>query len=131
MDNRELTEIMGRYQAGEPEAFRALYAALSPQILGLLLRSTRDRAAAEDLLQETFVKIHRARATWRAGSPVKPWVFAIANHVAISAARSRGRKREEIREDLSDVPAPQADEGEDPRVESIRGALEALPPDQR
>ncbi len=136
MQNGDLENIMRRCQGGDAIAFDELYAALSARLYGFLLKSCRNRATADDLLQETFVRIHRARATYRTGAPVLPWVFAIARHLAISRARSETRRgrREEVREDLGDLADPAASETapeEDPRMDAIRAALEALPPGQR
>src|SRR2546428_12992414 len=83
---------MARYQAGEAAAFDALFKALSPRIHRWLLHATGNRATADDLMQETFLSIHRARATWRPGAPVTPWAFAIARHAMVSRFRSEGRR---------------------------------------
>lgn len=126
---------MQRYQAGDAAAFQGVYRALSERIYGFLVRSTGDRATADDLMQEVFLKIHRARASYRPGAPVLPWAFAIARHAAVSRARSVGRrnKREEVREDLSDAPAPAEGEGaaDDPRLDAVQAAIDELPAAQR
>lgn len=132
MDPQELIAIMGRYQAGDAAAFDVLFKAVSPRIYPYLVRSARDRAVADDLLQEVFLNVHRARATYHPGSPVLPWIFAIARHAAASRARSVTRKREDVREDLSDIPAAQPDpEPDDPRMEAITEAIAELPESQR
>lgn len=126
---------MQRYQAGDASAFHGVYRAISERIYGFLVRSTGDRATADDLMQEVFLKIHRARASYRPGSPVLPWAFAIARHAAVSRARSAGRRsrREETREDLSDAPAPAEGEGaaDDPRLDAVQAAIDELPQAQR
>lgn len=126
---------MQRYQNGDAAAFQGVYRAISERIYGFLVRSTGDRATADDLLQEVFLKIHRARHTYRSGSPVLPWAFAIARHAAVSRARSAGRRsrREEVREDLSDAPAPPESEGaaDDPRLDEVQAAIDELPEAQR
>ncbi len=128
----ELIEIMARYQAGDASAFDALFEAVSPRVLPYLMRSTGERAQAEDVLQEVFLNVHRARATYRPGAPVLPWIFAIARHAAASRARAAWRKREEAREDLSDLPAAAPEEDpEDPRMEAIEAAISELPEAQR
>lgn len=136
MDEADLEALMSRYQAGEAQAFDALYRAISPRIYAFLVRSTRDRVVADDLLQEVFVNIHRARATYRTGAPVLPWVYAIARHAAASRARSAGRRarREEFREDIAELAGPAPVDGaaaEDPRIDGIRAALDGLPASQR
>lgn len=125
---------MQRYQAGDATAFPGVYRAISERVYGFLVRSTGNRAIADDLLQEVFLKIHRARASYRPGSPVMPWAFAIARHAAISRARSAGRRgrREEVREDLSDAPNPEPEASvDDPRLDEVQAAIDRLPGPQR
>lgn len=134
MEPDELAELMTRYQAGDEAAFTGLYRAIADRVYGYLVRSTGDRTTADDLLQEVFLKIHRFRASYRPGSPVLPWAFAIAHHAAVSRARSAGRRarREESREDLSDAAAPEPDAPiDDSRLEEVQAAIDELPPSQR
>ncbi|MDP9150708.1 MAG: RNA polymerase sigma factor [Myxococcota bacterium] len=88
---------MEHYAAGDGEAFGTLYDALSPRLYGYLLRQTHDRAQAEDLLQQTMLHIHRARARFIPGAEVMPWAFAIARRVLVDSMR-RG-KREVLADD--------------------------------
>lgn len=78
---------MQRYGGGDDDAFGIVYDALAPRLYRLLLRMTRDRAKAEDLLQQTMLRIHRARGQFVPGSPVTPWAFAIARRLAIDTRR--------------------------------------------
>ena len=69
---------MERYSNGDETAFSDLYDALAPRLLGYLRRATRDGAAAEDLMQQTLLHMHRARGSFIPGARVMPWAFAIA-----------------------------------------------------
>ena len=82
---------MERYAAGDEGAFAKLYDELAPRLHGFLLRQTRDRARAEDLLQQTFLQIHRARGRFISGAAVTPWAFAIARRLFIDGTR-RGKR---------------------------------------
>jgi RNA polymerase sigma-70 factor (ECF subfamily) len=82
---------MERYAAGDDAAFAEVYDALSPRLFAYLRRQTRDAAFAEDVLQQTFLHMHRARGTFIRGSCVFPWAFAIARRLVIDGAR-RGRR---------------------------------------
>ena len=83
---------MRAYQGGRLEAFDDLYAALAPP-LGRYLRShARDAAKADDLLQDTFLQIHRARHTYDPAFPVLPWAMAIARHVWLMDCRTAARR---------------------------------------
>ena len=80
---------MERYANGDDAAFGALYDAIAPRLLGFLSKATRDAAATEDLLQQTFLQMHRARGSFIRGAPVMPWALAIAKGVMIDSARRR------------------------------------------
>jgi RNA polymerase sigma-70 factor, ECF subfamily len=69
---------MTRYACGDESAFVLVYDALSPRIYGYLVRQTGESTRAEDILQQTFLQIHRARGTFFPGAEVVPWAFAIA-----------------------------------------------------
>jgi RNA polymerase sigma-70 factor (ECF subfamily) len=82
---------MERYAAGDKAAFGQVYDALSPRLYGYLLRQTRDRSRAEDLLQQTMLQIHRARDRFIAGAEVMPWAFAIARRLLVDDVRRNRR----------------------------------------
>jgi len=84
---------MERYARGEDVAFAELYDAIAPRLLGFLRGATRDRVAAEDLMQQTFLQIHRARGSFLPGARVMPWAFAIARRLVIDGARRRRVER--------------------------------------
>jgi RNA polymerase sigma-70 factor (ECF subfamily) len=65
------------------------------------------RPEAEDLLQDTWLQIHRARHTYRPGEPVLPWMYAIARHVKIDGFRrsQRIRSREQTMSALPELAA--------------------------
>ena len=124
---------MARYQAGDAAAFRELYALAAPRLLGYLAKLTRSRATADDLLQQTFLKIHRARAAYVAGADPLPWFYAIAHRTFLDEARKQQRAIVRTAgDDVPDVAAGidgQADDRRDePRVdpELARQALDAL-----
>src|SRR5438270_13130345 len=83
----EVIRLMERYVDGDAAAFRALYALLAPKLYGYLAKMTRDRAVADDLLQQTFLKVHRARGAWVRGADPTPWIYAIAHRTFLDEAR--------------------------------------------
>jgi RNA polymerase sigma-70 factor, ECF subfamily len=87
-----LTVLMAEYQRGSPEAFDRLHDALAPDLKAYLTALCRDPTRADDLLQETFLQLHRARAVHIPGEPVRPWVFAIAKRVFLMYRRSAMRR---------------------------------------
>jgi len=80
---------MERYARGDEAAFANLYDAIAPRLLGILRRATRDPSAAEDLMQQTLLHMHRARGSFIPGAPVMPWACAIARRLATDRARRR------------------------------------------
>jgi len=96
---KEEVELMGRYCDGDAKAFHRLYTLLAPRILAYLVGLTGERATAEDLLQQTFLKLHRSRASYvRAANPV-PWVYAIAHRTCLDELRRRHTTRVKLTAD--------------------------------
>lgn len=88
----DLRVLMIRYQGGDLEAFDCLHAELLPRVRGWLGAMTRDASLTDDLVQETFLQLHRARRTYDGSSPVLPWVRGVARHVYLMDLRSRVRR---------------------------------------
>lgn len=131
---------MAEYAAGNKAAFERLFAALAPRVHAFFVRSFRDRSVADDLLQQTFMKLHRARSTYRTSSPIRPWLFTIAASVRRDELRRRYRLPEHVQEDdwerlevstarEEDASAGFASGGD--AADAMRSALESLPETQR
>src|SRR5712692_8068547 len=86
-----LDRWMERYQQADPEAPVALVHALTPALLRFFRSQVASREQADDLLQETWIRIHRVRHTYRPGEPVLPWLYAIARRVRIDGYRRTQR----------------------------------------
>lgn len=97
-----LQELMEGYQRADAAATTELVHRLSPMLLRFLAAPLQTRSQAEDMLQDCWLRVHRARASYRPGSPVLPWVFAIARHTRIDAYRRRSQieRRELASDDL-------------------------------
>jgi RNA polymerase sigma-70 factor (ECF subfamily) len=131
---RELCTLMEGYLDGRIDAFDGLYAALSGRLRGYLLSQCRDAALAEDLLQDTFLQVHRSRRTYEPGRPVTPWVFAIARHVFLMKRRSAGRRlrfEERLAADTAWNDVPHDDLHALVERDEVRRALKGVPADQR
>jgi RNA polymerase sigma-70 factor (ECF subfamily) len=90
--NSAADAAMDRYAAGDRSAFSPLYVALAPRLHAYLLRQTRNRALAADILQETLIHMHEARASFASGSQVTPWCIAIARRIVIDHTRQAQRE---------------------------------------
>ena len=133
IEQERLIELMVAYQRGELDALEDLFQALSVNVRNYLASLARSIDRADDLLQETFLQVHRSRHTYAAPRPVKPWVFGIARHVFLMDRRARGRKAKHetlAKEDLPDVPVKALAE-DLPVTEELIAALQQLPEDRR
>ena len=127
-------EAMERYASGDDAAFVTLFEELAPRIKTLAARELADAALAEDVTQQTFLNIHRARGTFVRGAEVLPWAYAIARRLATDELRRRGRARS-----LETVAPPGDDRAARPDEEvasrqiaaCLAEALAALPESQR
>lgn len=72
----------------------ALYDRLARPVLALAANLTGDRDLAEDVLQETFLAAHRARARFRGEASPETWLWRIAIHASLRARRRRSRRRD-------------------------------------
>ena len=106
----ELETLMVRYQQGDFAAATALIQRLSPQLHRFFAVQFVSRASADDLLQETWLRIHEVRHTYRSGEPVLPWLYAIARHIRVDHYRKAGRTsaREQSLDETPEMPAPRA-----------------------
>ncbi|MGC4089228.1 MAG: RNA polymerase sigma factor [Polyangiaceae bacterium] len=89
--NLALDDAMGRYADGDEAAFAGVFRGLSPRIRAFLLRLSGRVDVADDLTQETFLRMHRARGSFARGRSVLPWAYAIARNCYIDHARSKAK----------------------------------------
>jgi RNA polymerase sigma-70 factor (ECF subfamily) len=82
-------EVVRRARGGEEAAHRELLRRYQGPVFSLIYRMVRDRALAEDLAQETFVKALNALDSYRPEFKFSSWLFKIANNVAIDHLRRR------------------------------------------
>jgi RNA polymerase sigma-70 factor (ECF subfamily) len=90
---------MDRYAAGDDSAFGEVYDGLASRLYEYLLAQVRNRALAEDLVQQTFLQMHRARGSFTPGSDVRPWAFAISRRLMIDGMRRAKRERLHLAEE--------------------------------
>ena len=95
----------GPYCPGEAAAFHRLYALLAPRISAYLWGLIGDKAAAEDLLQQTFLKVHEARSAYVRGANPIPWIYTIAHRTCLDELRRRKRSRVRLTKDGSSRPS--------------------------
>lgn len=118
----DLDTLMVRYQQGDAAAATALVDRLSPRLYAFFMVENVSRRSADDLLQETWMRLHEVRHTYRPGEPVLPWVYAIARHIRVDHYRKTRRveTREQQFERLPEVAA------EPPKAQNAGVDLPAL-----
>jgi RNA polymerase sigma-70 factor (ECF subfamily) len=113
------SRAMDRYAQGDAAAFGDLYDILSPYLCGFVMNLARHRATAEDVVQQTFLQLHRARHRWVPGANPFPWAYAIAHHLFIDSTRralhERGARPEEAERSDPPTETPGADDQLDVR----------------
>lgn len=123
--------LMARYADGDTEAFNELFRRHEHRSYAFFLKRTGSTDRAEDLYQELFLRIHRARHSYDSTRPLLPWFFQIAQRLWIDDVRRSFRSREvslEARDIASGSPDIE-------RVltdrEDLGEALDALTADER
>ena len=86
-------ELMIRYQAGEEAAFEEIYARYGKKIYGFLMRRLRQPDDCAELFQETFLRLHRGRSSYKPEMPFKTWLYTIANNLVRDSLRIKMRSR--------------------------------------
>lgn len=130
-------ELVRRFQAGDTSAFGKLLAHHEPFVLSLLRRLVRDPATAEDLCQETFLRVLRGLPHFRAESGLRTWIYRVAHNAATDHLRGRGpddsldSRAEEGFEPSAPGPTPTASVEEGELRKAVEEAMETLPAVQR
>lgn len=86
-------QLFERYRQGDSEALRALIQRQRDDLFRFLYRMLGDRAAAEDVFQETFLQVHISADSFDASRRFRPWLFTIAANKARDWLRRKGRRR--------------------------------------
>src|SRR6516164_9062596 len=84
--------LMLRVRDDEPGAFEQLVAQYQHRLVGVMNHVVGNAEEAEDLAQEVFLRVYRARQKYRPRSKFSTWLFTIANNLALNCLRSRQRK---------------------------------------
>lgn len=135
-------QLMARYAEGDLQAFDELYSRYERRLYNYLCRVTGRRDTASELLQDTFLRLHRERKRYRAGSPFRPWIYTIATNLWRSEIRKRRTGEQALRREVADpagsLPGvidlagdPEQQVLEARLLSDIRSAIEFLPDAQR
>ncbi len=125
--------LLARYARGDLAAARMLTARLGPRILGFATRMLGDRAEAEDVTQETMLRLWRVAPDWQAGqAQVSTWAFRVAANLCTDRLRRRQSVAlDAVAEPPDDAPGAVATLIAADRDAALQAALAALPDRQR
>jgi len=145
---RSDVQLMLDVKAGDEESFALLLQRYRSPLVNFLYRMVRNREQAEDLAQEVFIRVYRARADYVPSAKFTTWLFRIATNLALNSVRDTRHQRLEV--SLDAPVAPDAESGdertldvadkrpdieqhlvEEARKEMIRHAIDKLPEKQR
>jgi RNA polymerase sigma-70 factor (ECF subfamily) len=139
---------MAAYQAGNADAFAELFDRYGGSVYGFFVRRLPDRRSAEDLFQETFLRLHRGRNAYDGRRPFRAWLFGIVHHLLLDQLRDHRRwSRTESLDDrveigcesaraaaapelASEAPCPESQASVRERTAALTTALRALSPDE-
>lgn len=85
-------ELLARIQKGETDLFGPLVKRYERELFGYLRRYLGDEALAEDVFQNTFLKLYEKVGQYEKGRPFRPWLYTMATNLAIDAQRRAGRR---------------------------------------
>jgi RNA polymerase sigma-70 factor (ECF subfamily) len=136
------TELMLRVKEGDGPSFGVLLEKHRSAVVHFLYRMVQNYAVAEELAQEVFLRVYRARATYEPTAKFTTWLFRIATHLALNALRDgkNERSQERLDDDSSEIPARQVSDRRpsveqsmvyQAKLDEVRRAIAALPEKQR
>jgi len=131
---KELSDelLFQRYQEGDEDAFRVIVDRYEPSIKGFLHKRLKDEERVQDLTQDTFLRVHRARERYDTSRKFSTWIYTIASNLLKNEYRNRSRRRETNFTDLRrETTAPSAparpiefeSDGPDPERNAYRAEL--------
>jgi RNA polymerase sigma-70 factor (ECF subfamily) len=138
-------QLMLRVREGDDESFRVLLDKHRNPLVHFLQRMVQDAGASEELAQEVFLRIYRARASYEPSAKFTTWMFRIASHLALNWMRDERHQRSAVRLDgateRGDDLSPRQLKDKRPTVEhslvyetrlqEIRDSIASLPAKQR
>jgi len=146
VDDRTDEQLIESYREGDDAAFRTLIDRHQGALLRFLIRFLGNRAVAEDVFQETFIKVHVSAATFDTSRRFKPWLFTIAANTARDFRRKEARRptvaysapingggesRPFVDLMAIDLPGPEARLDENEQSDKVQSVIDTMPPHLR
>ncbi len=123
--------LMSAYRAGDVRAFERLVARHEKPIWNFLRRSVRDAAAAEDLLQEVFLRVVKSAEDWKGTAKFSTWLYTIARNLCVDQARRAVHRRADSLDGPAHASDPDATAALHERIPSPDAPADALVADRQ
>src|ERR1700733_14247508 len=134
-------QLMLRVKDGDEHSFGVLLEKHRNPVIHFVYRMVQDRAIAEELSQEVFLRVYRSRGTYEPTAKFTTWLFRIATHLALNSLRDGkyDRLKDRLDDDSGEMPARQLRDKRptveqamvyEARMEEIRRAIATLPEKQ-
>ena len=127
--SKRRAQWMAEAQRGNTNAYGTLLDDIGPMVMRFLRCRVRDAEETQDVYQEVFLALHRARHTYEPTRPLEPWLFSIARHIVADHERRRRSRR--AREVLVDSPPDASIDSDGHLKPQLEQAIRGLSPDQR
>lgn len=132
-------QLMLEYRGGAAAAFEALYARYKGALFRFVVRSVRERALAEELHQDIWMRVIEARARYVPQARFTTWLYAIAHNRLVDHWRRHELRAVSLDDEQAQLEEPRGNPGLEPQrqaearegFERLAGAIAALPPAQR
>ena len=132
-------ELLAAHARGEPGVFDVLVKRYQGPLTGFLRKMTTDEALAEDAVIETFLKVHRAAASYESNGHFKTWLYTVAYREGVTLLRRRNKGVHRHEKSLDDVasaarcrqPTPEQTLSEKQSLEAVEAVLDTVPEVQR
>ena len=122
--------LFAAYCDGDKAAFAELFVRYHPAITRRMARGLRKQSDVQDLVQQVFLQVHRARFDFDRKRTFRPWLFTVAMNLKRQYLRRLGRQRLDLEEEPGGV-SPAYDPVAQDQRRVLREALSSLPPSQR
>lgn len=124
-------QLMIRYQDGDEGAFEEIYARYAKKIYGFLMRRLGEPDDCAELFQETFLRVHRGRSSYKPEMPFKTWLYTIANNLVRDSLRIKMRSRSVQATEGIENHIERATPDGNYKLQSFKEAFASLTDDQR
>ena len=123
------SELIRRYRSGDEEAFEEIFFTHSPKVSSYVYRRISSPEDARDIVQQTFLNLHRSRSELREDAPLSPWIMTIARNLCHDHLRRQGRRAPTspiVEAPLAGTPHPEDHLARQESRRVLRNAIDAL-----